>query len=248
MGNEKSIVDTKTQYSQEGQFLQATSSNYGYEDKGRWVVENGVRRWHVGPGLIQSNEALLRNPQTGEIVKEYNLATDPGVYLAGLTPSKRVAAMNLLAQAGFLDSGSIGNYNAELSAITNAMELANFAGLEWSNAVNKRLAEGPVRPGGSGQTRTYKKTSVDDLKKIANTVAQNTLGRELTADETARFAEAYNQQEIAYQRSLYAGGTVTDVPSIDVAAETFSQQNAPREAAGYKYLGYMNKLFDSIGI
>lgn len=243
----ESTVELLSSAKNEGKYVTATASGLPYEGVGRWVVENGVRRWHTGAGLVTSNETILRN-KAGEVVSQYNLQTDPGVYLAGLSPSQRVLQMQLLANAGLIDPGSIGNYNAELAALTNAMELGNFSGLEWSNAINKRLAQGPVRGGGGGPVRTYKKTSAEDLRTIANKVAQTTLGRELTTDEIAKFTESYNQQEVAYQKSLYAGGTVTEAPSIDVAAESFAKQAAPKEAGAYQYLNYMNKLFSMIGV
>lgn len=240
----KTIWDILTSFGDENNFLNATSGVSEYP--GRWVVENGTRRWHTGEGLVTSDGSFVRD-QSGSIKVSYNLDVEPGVYLASLSPSERVAQMKLLANAGFIDSGSIGDYAAEMRAITNAMETANFAGLEWGNAIQQRLSGGPVKTSGAG-VRTYRTSSPDDLKKIGNSVAQSTLGRAFTEEEANRFVQAYQQQEIGVQRASYGGGVVQQPPAVDVAAETFAQQSSPQEAAGYKYLGYMNQLFNSIGV
>lgn len=244
MSNDSIWTDASNAKNQ-ANYIQATSSG-SVERPGRWVVENGTRFYYKGPGLVTSDEKIMRT-SNGQVITGYDLNVDPGTYLTSLTPSQRVIQMRLLANAGFIDPRAIGDWNSELSALEQAMQMANFAGLEWSNAVNQRIAAGPVVQSG-GQTRTYRTTSPDDLKKIGNKIAQSTLGREFTADEAAKFVQAYQQQEIASQKGAYSGGTVQQAPALDVAAETFAQQIAPQEAAGYKYLGYINKLFGSIGV
>lgn len=233
---------------QQNNYIVSASGNYGYETKPRIIFEDGVQKVWTGPGLIKADQTLVRLDDKKRTIKtEYDLNIEPAMYLVGLNPSDRAVQMRLLADAGFIDRGSIGDYASELRAITNAMEMANFAGLEWGNAVRQRISGQPVGRTGGG-VRTYRTSSPDDLKKIGNKVAQQTLGREFTQAEADQFVQAYQQQEIQSQRSAYGGGTVQDAPSMDVAAETFAQQAAPQEAAGYKYLGYINQLFDSIGV
>lgn len=231
---------------QQNNYIVSASGNYGYETKPRIIFEDGVQKVWTGSGLIKADQTLVRS-KDGNIKAEYDLNTDPSMLLVGLNPSQRAVQMRLLADAGFIDRGSIGDYASELRAVTNAMEMANFAGLELMNAVSQRISNLPVGRTGGG-VRTYRTSSPDDLKKIGNKVAQQTLGREFTQAEADQFVQAYQQQEIQSQRSAYGGGTVQDAPSMDVAAETFAQQAAPQEAAGYKYLGYINQLFDSIGV
>lgn len=241
-----SVWNLEDQYEQEGQYIRATSAGYGYETKPRIIFEDGVQKVWTGAGLIKSDQTLVRS-SSGAIKTEYDLNIEPAMFLVSLNPSDRAAQMRILADAGFIDRGSIGDYASELRAITNAMEMANFAGLEWGNAVRQRISGQPVGRTG-GAARTYRTSSPDDLKKVGNKVAQQTLGREFTQAEADQFVRAYQQQEIQFQRSAYGGGTVQEAPSMDVAAETFAQQAAPQEAAGYKYLGYINQLFDSIGV
>lgn len=245
MANEDSIWKTKNEYANQGQYIRASSGTGQYP--GRWVVENGTRRWHTGEGLVTANEDYVRD-SSGAIKVAYNLDVEPGMYLASLTPSQRVHQMKLLANAGFIDPGSIGDYAAEMRAITNAMETANFAGLEWGYAIQQRLSGGPVKISGGGGTRTYQKTAPEDLKKVGNKIALQTLGREFTQEEADRFVQAYQQQEVGAQRAAYGGGVMQQAPAIDVAAETFAEQTAPKEAGAYEYLNYMNKLFGMIGV
>ena len=78
-------------------------------------------------------------------------------------------------------------------------------------------------------------------------VAQETIGRGFSDEEAAQAVQAYQQREIQAQQAMYAGGTVTEQPSADVFAQQFAQQVAPTEANGYKFLGYMNQLFQAAG-
>lgn len=244
-GTGKSIWDLSTKYAEENRYVTTTSGTSEYP--GRWVTDGGNRRWHTGEGLVNSQEKFVRNPD-GSIKTAYNLDVEPGMFLAGLSPSERVLVMKQLANAGFISPSSIGDYAAEMRAITNAMETANFSGLDWSTALQRRLSGGPVVSSGGAGARRYSTTSPDDLKTIGNKVAQSTLGREFTREEADKFVQAYQQQEIGAQRAAYGGGTFQQAPAVDVAAEKFARETAPQEAAGYDYLGYINQLFGSIGV
>ena len=80
----------------------------------------------------------------------------------------------------------------------------------------------------------------------AKKVSMDTLGRAFTDAEADKFVKSYQAQEIGFQQNT-GNGVSVDIPSVDVAAQEFSQELAPTEANAYKYLGYVDKFFNSIG-
>jgi hypothetical protein len=208
-----------------------------YDPGSRWIVnESGYRQPYTGPGLV-GNEKLVTKDY-------YDLIADTNSIYARLTGAQRVTTMKRLVDAGFLSPNGVGNVNSELNAMQSLLEYSNIVGRVWNEALELRLSDGPIK-GGGGPARTIRTTSPQDLAKVAQNVAQNTMGRGLTEEELNRFVKSYQDQEIAMQRP--GGGVIADAPSIDVAAERFVQENQPKEESAYRYLGYMNKLFESIG-
>lgn len=207
----------------------------------RWVIKDGKKQIYYGPGLVDENGVLVSE-------RQYDIETDARQYYTNLSPVDRNVLMQDLIKGGFLDKGSLGNYSSEMNALMQAFDFANVNYSTVGKALKDRIATMPIGRSSGGATRVYRTTSTDDLKKIADNVAQSTLGRGLTESESNQFAAAYQQQEVQFQKSFYAGGTVMEAPSPDVAAEMFAQRAAPMEAAGYKYLDYANKLFQAIGV
>lgn len=178
----------------------------------------------------------------------YDLDTDPRIFYSQ-DPAKRNVMLNRLVQGGFLDRGSRGNFSAELTAIVEWLDYSNTLGLEAEYALDEAISGGRGSMGGGAATpRVYRTTSAQDLIRLSKRVAQDVIGRELTNDEAARFAQTYQQQEVAYQKSLYGGGTVEEPMSLEMAAQAFAEQSAPQEASAYGYLNYTNKLFQLIGV
>jgi hypothetical protein len=205
------------------------------------IIVNNEGNWEVytGPGLVTAAGGLLRNDQ-GVIKQRYDLDTEPAVIYSSLTPAARNVLLQNLYAGGFFSSGAPGNIPDELKAIENALATSNMFGLELQNMVNTRLANMPMtKRTGSGYRRVA--TSAADLRVVAKQVSQQTLGRELTDAELNQFVQAYQARELAPVGR-------EQIPSPDVAAQQFSQQIAPTEANAYEYLGYMNQLFNSIGV
>lgn len=251
------------------------STQSAYSPGTRIIYEGGKPKAYTGPGLVTRDGKILRTPvdprkqyyasriesqgrqtsralgpSVGQVGSTfyYDLDRDPGVFYSQ-EPAKRNVMLNRLVQGGFLDERSRGNFSAEKAAIVEWLDYANTLGMEAEWALDEAIAGGRGSMGGGvAQARTYRTTATEDLVRLSKRVAQDIIGRELTNDEAARFAQTYQQQEIAYQKGLYGGGTVQEPVSLEVAAQTFAEQAAPREAAGYGYLNFTNKLFQLIGV
>jgi hypothetical protein len=216
------------------QSAKGTSGAGSFAPAGRWVVENGTRRWYTGEGLV-GGEQIQRD--------YYDLTLDTNQIYAAMSPSQRVALMKRLVDGGFLSASGVGDVSSEINGLEKLLYYSNIVGRVWQEAIGVRLSSLPIQR--SGGQRRVQVTNTDDLVKIAKTVAQNTIGRELTDAEAGQFASAYQQQEVSSVNAT--GGRMMGAPSVDVAAEQYIQQIKPQESAGYKYLGYMNQLFNSIG-
>lgn len=206
----------------------------------RYIIEGGRLVPYDGPGIVSRDGRLIRE----------GYYTESDVYSAySVSPAARQTLLKKLVAADFLDKNSIGDFNSELNAIEKWLNFSNTLGIERDWALDQRLSEGPmIGRGGGGATRTYRTSNAQDLVLAAKAVAKDTIGREISDAEAQQFASAYQQQEVAYQQRVAGGGTVQDPMSLETSAQSFVQNIAPKETAAYGYLGYMNKLFNMIGV
>ena len=216
--------------------IQGAGSAADYSPPSRLVVQNGNWTVYDGDGLVTQDGRILTDNNGNPFY--YDLERDTEIVYSSLSPTSRAKQMEELYQAGFLSESGIGDFSQEMNAVRDWLYFANLQGLERDNALKARLAGGPMqmRRGGGVVRRV---TNPEDIKVIANQVAQQTLGRGLTDEEAARFVGIRQGQE-------RVGGAVQPM-AIDVAAQQFAEQIAPTEANGYKFLGYMNRIFSAAG-
>lgn len=204
-----------------------------------------TRKWYTyqGSGIVLANGRLWTDAQKNPV---YYTEAYAEQMLYNSSAANRAVLIQKLVNAGYLSDTQVGDTVSEGRALYNAMMTANFNGRDVLSVLN-RIAEGrPITPK-RGPVRTYTKTNSQDLVKAVKDISVETLGRELSDAEAQQFAQNYQAQEIAYQRAAYGGGTVTQPPSLDTAARSFIQGAQPKEESAYRYLGYMNMLFDSVG-
>lgn len=212
----------------------------------RVVVQNGRLTTYDGPGLVSRSGNVLQRDG-----KPFYYDPNEAYDVYAVSPENRRVMLEKLVRAGFLSEGSLGNFNSEINAIAEWLDYSNTVGLERNYALDERIAGTPLKSKKSasgGQTYVYRTTAPEDLQTIAKRVSQDVLGREISDAEASQFASMYQQQEVNYQRSAYAGGVVSEPMTMETAARNFAQNVAPDEAAAYNYLGYVNKLFDMIGV
>jgi hypothetical protein len=206
------------------------------------VVIRGSRGTGVytGPNLVDENNRVTN--QTA-----YDTSESYAKFIWGsLTPASRQQVLDTLDNNGFYGGGR--SYVNDINAIQMWLDYSNTLGVT-SNRALMEMQKNPVGKGsGGGSYRPrFRVSAAEDLKVVANQVAKQTLGREFTTDEAAKFVSAYQQREVQSQQAAMGGGTFSEAPSADVFAQQYAQQVAPTEANGYKFLGYMNKIFSAIG-
>lgn len=213
----------------------------------RKIFNRATGKWedYSGPGLVNSQGILLVD---GNGRPFYYTEGSAEQILFNMSAAERAKTMQKLVSAGFIDKSRVGDYNSEANALFSAMTTANFNGLELQYALDKMIEGRPVSMNRTGAVRTYTKTATQDIVAAAKRLSMDMTGRELDDAMAGQFADQYQQQEVAYQRSAYAGGTIMQPPSIDTALSKFIEGAMPKESGAYKYLGYMNKLFNMIGV
>ena len=199
----------------------------------------GGQYWYEGNDLVDERGSRVRGP--------YDPVADArGVY-ANMTPEQRSYVFDVLQRKGFYGSRQPGVYSNDVYAIEEWLDYSNATGYTRSRSLEEMQRTIADVRGGGGTARRYRVSSPEDLKVVAKRVAQETIGRAFTDEEANKFVSAYQQREIEAQQAAYGGGIATDQPSADVFAQQFAHQIAPTEANGYKFLGYMNRIFQAAG-
>jgi hypothetical protein len=214
-----------------------------FPNPGRVVAGNrgmGVPALYTGPNLVDENNQVTN-------LGKYDVSEESAKYIWGsMKPAERQRIMDILDNSG-LYSGQRG-YANDINAIQMWLDYSNTQMITRSRSLLE-MQKNP--PGGGGRGGSYRPrfrvSAAEDLRVVANQIAKQTLGREFTTDEAARFVSAYQQREVQAQQAALGGGTFAEAPSPDVAAQGFAQQVAPTEANGYKFLGFMNKIFSATG-
>ena len=160
--------------------------------------------------------------------------------------SNRQSTLEQLKEFGFYGNRNVGDPDADLRAIEQWLDESNLAGVTRERYLVE-LAKTGRRERSAGAPRRYRVSNPDDLKAVFKRVAQETIGRGFSDEEASQAVQAYQQREIQAQQAMYSGGTMVEQPAADVFAQQFAQQVAPTEANGYKFLGYMNQLFQAAG-
>ena len=94
---------------------------------------------------------------------------------------------------------------------------------------------------------SYRLTSTEDLKAVFTKAAQDTIGRTLSDRELQRLADAYNQQEMAYQKKAAYGGTAMQAPQPTTFATGEIEKKFAVEAEANDYTNYVSILSQMMG-
>lgn len=214
-----------------------------YPMPGRVVVGQGgmtIPTIYTGDKLVDENNQVTN-------LTRYDTSEENAKYIYGsMSPERRAQIFSILKQKGFYGGRDVGFYANDITAIQGWLDYSNTTGYTSGRALQEMQKNLPNFGGGGGGYRPrFRVSAAEDLKVVANQVAKQTLGREFTTDEAAKFVSAYQQREVQAQKAAMSGGTYSEAPAADVMAQQFAQQVAPSEANGYKFLGLMNRIFSA---
>lgn len=170
--------------------------------------------------------------------------------------SKDLNAMQAeLVRAGFIDPGRVtpGLWgDAEREGLIQALRYSNQNGMtiDETLAVRKQFASTARAKinksnGGSGAAPLIRLSNPNDLREVADQVAQKQIGRKLRQDELDRFIASYNAEE----RRTGAGnsGTVVAGQAADTAVSTFAQENLAGEYEATNVVNTIDNFVSMLG-
>jgi len=217
-----------------------SGTDYRYTPPPRAAYVDGVYNpSYAGQGIVDKNNRLVVGPNNQPYY--YNLNNDPTVEFTQMSEQKRENIAQRLDARGF----STETAPRFIASLEYLMEFGNNIGRDWETALNVIERITPMEEQKVYAPR-YRVTSPDDLRSVADQVAQRTLGRKFTSQELNQFVQSYQQQELTYQQQMEGSGVVTTAPTVSTAAETFAERVAPTEANAYKFLGFFDQLAGSL--
>lgn len=203
-----------------------------------WTPANSYDSYiYGGSGIVDTatGQIKLFDQQGNPRFYRYEDATDE---FYSMPAARRDAIMDYLDGQGF----NVDDTVSAIGSMWQVMQLANNRGIDYEQTMMELSKYGvkktPTAP-------VYRVTAAADLRAVANEVAKQTMGRELTEDEAARFVTQRQQAEVSYQQG--GAGMMEKLPNVSVAAEGFAKGVAPTESAAYTYLGKVNKLMGMLG-
>jgi len=221
----KPAVDSKTYLEQNpivsgGSY--ATNSNTG-------VSENFIPKGATSSGITDN----------GVTTAFYNLNTYPRELLAsyGTDEVARKTFLKTLYERGWYkgdDKPGGGLSDEDETAVYRLMYASNLTGVPW-NKVLTSVSQSPF-VSASGKGAGFRPSSTEDLVEVANRTALSTIGRKLSAEESAKFARSYQSS----QQSEASGGM--SAPSTEVFFKNRIEQKYGAESDGYKYLSAISNV------
>ena len=225
------------------------ASNFGNLESGRAVYgPQPTQKTYYGPNS-QYYETPAAGPAAPQGVKPQYRQGDEQSVVLGLSPEavfqmkqqlvdSGLANSGILSSGGFWDSGSA-------NAMQDVLSYANVHGLTWQDSMSQLAAEATTHPKPKDllPPQILSTKSPIDLRETADTVAQSTIGRKLTAAEQARFVSAWQSADLgaqkqqadvtlAYQQAqqdINNGGAAPD--NLPPQETTITQPPTPENAA-----------------
>jgi hypothetical protein len=188
------------------------------------------------PGITGKDNVSGIVDETGAVNPYYNLNTGPRELLNGMSEVNRNTLLRNLYDRGFYKSGRPGGglSDEDEVAVYRLLYTSNLSGVSWSQIYNSgQRSRFTSASEGSGRARV---AATEDLVEIANRTALSTIGRKLSAEETSKFARAYQ----ASQQAEAAGGSTA--PTTDVFFKNRIEQQYGAESDGYKYLSAISNV------
>lgn len=199
----------------------------------------GVRPGYIPPprpGITGKDNVSGIIDETGAVNPYYNLNTGPRELLVDMSEVERNTLLRNLYDRGFYKSGRPGGglSDEDEQAVYRLLYTSNLTGVSWSQIYNSgQRSRFTSASEGSGRARV---AATEDLVEIANRTALSTIGRKLSAEETSKFARAYQ----ASQQAEASGGATA--PTTDVFFKNRIEQQYGAESDGYKYLSAISNV------
>jgi len=190
-------------------------------DKGTIFRRNPV---YVGANRVDSKNRFVLAPN-GQPLGPYDESRDSRNELYRLDEVDRLATLKMVQKVlgGRYSPSRTGLSDSDFGAFELVLRQANAMGRTWDVALQYLASQ----PGGmQGPTRTYRLTSSEDIREVAQETAIKTLGRGLTSKQMQRIIRAIQAEDVRSQQS----GTREEAASLGVQVRQEVEKSDPREA------------------
>jgi acyl-CoA synthetase (AMP-forming)/AMP-acid ligase II len=173
--------------------------------------------------------------------------------LAGYGPDDIYALQVRLHDAGLLDNFTPTQLDKTTrNAFKDLLATSNASMKTWQQTLDDITAVGGTIDKQDGRTRaplTVELTNPDDLKSVAQKVAQTLYGGNLPEADLERFVNTFHGMESGAQSQAYgmaeSGGTVVAPPNASVAAESQIRAEHPDQVAATAFGARMGDIIST---
>lgn len=224
------------------------------DDAGITFTQGNANAGGIDPDYKAPSSASMKDPNNPYIYK-----TQDWQMLLTLPQDDVIAIQRNLMKAfpGF-KPGQIGNrYDPKtINVFKSALARINQFSVDPSDTLGigirgktttdaiAALAKMPMSAstGSSGLANPTRVTSPTDLKAIFKKVSQDSLGRTIGDGDLNRMVEAYQSNELSYQKTYSAGGAATSTPD----PTTFAQSQIQKDFGDEVNVNKLDSIFSSI--
>lgn len=180
---------------------------------------------YVGPNRIDSKNRFVLNP-AGQPYGPYDERRDSRNELYKLDDVDRLATLKQVQKAlgGRYTPSKTGLSDTDFNAFELVLRQANAMGRTWDVALNQLMSMPASMEGGTG--RSYRLTSSDDIRNVAQETAIKLLGRGLEPAAMKRIIKAIQQEDVRSQQP----GTRETAPTLGTSVQQQVMKQDPQEA------------------
>ena len=226
-----------------------------------WKPEDGPYQY-TGPGMVDVDGKImvLRDQDGQPILDPVNQKPEVIVYDPRASAAQEYFAMQqdperqdeldytlmLLESKGY----KTGTLSDNLATFTKIFQTAKDTGVSFAQVIQNIQMYQPDAETTDDQAgfRVTQLSSPADISTIANNTAQQAIGRKLTATEQQAFVQAFQNTQRGYYAQVNDPNAmeITQAPSVDVAAQNFISQQAPKEQVAYDALTNVGWLINGL--
>ena len=207
-------------------------------------------------GIDPNYQGLDKNPtyKAADPTNPYTYSTGDWQSILSFSPDKIISIQQQLMKAfpGFIP-GVLGDKTdpKTIKAYKQALSRINLLNQDTSSPLRGKkideqitlLTKNPAASATSSSSLpTYQLNNPAELKAVFKKAAQDSLGRNLGEGDLNSLVESYQAQQLAYQRKVASGGTVT----TPLSAETFATQSIEKDFGTEVNTQKMDNIFGAI--
>jgi len=213
-------------------------------------AQTGKRTLSDAPGLVDAN-GIIQTRRTGvgadatETPYYYDLTRDPQAAYNSMAPEQRQVILDALDARGVPTGTWQQNVRAFELLYSEANRFGKTAGVMFADILEKV----PENKTGNVRVAPTRVTSSSDLRQVIKGVARQMTGRDIADELADRWVQSFQQEQANFQSQYAAqsGGTIQNMASPDVSAQSFIEQYAGDEVKANDFMSYFDVLGQSLG-